>query len=354
MNIAMISLYLPSGSKIGSGYQAHYMANALVRRGHDVTMYSPCAHTPGALYRTITLDVGQSLRTFRFAWVLSKIDFSNYNVIHAHGDDYLLFNTGNAIHIRTMHGSCLAEALHIPRFTEKLRMFLLGFSEILATIVADRTVCVSQNTRKYYPWTRDVILNGVDTSAFHPGDKKESVPTILFVGTLQNRKRGSVLLKAFEEGIRPTIPEARLWMVSEQGPDSQNVHYFRNIPLDQLADLYRRAWLFCLPSSYEGFGVPYIEAMASGTPVVATPNVGALEVLDQGKYGVITDITTLGPAIIRLLQDESERARLTRAGLERARIFAWDHILEQYERIYAECGARPRSIGARSARPELS
>src|SRR5438128_1866110 len=81
MNIAMISLYLPSGSKIGSGYQAHYMANGLVRRGHNVTMYSPCPSTTGSLYRTVTVDVGQSMRTFRFAWVLRSTDFSSYDVI---------------------------------------------------------------------------------------------------------------------------------------------------------------------------------------------------------------------------------------------------------------------------------
>jgi len=337
LNIAMISLYLPSGSKIGSGYQAHYMANGLARRGHNVTMYSPCAATPGALYRTITLDVGQSLRTFRFAWVLRSIDFSPYDIIHAHGDDYLIFNT-SAVHIRTMHGSCLAEAIHIPRMTEKLRMVMLGFSEIFATIVADRTVCVSQNTRKYYPWVRDVILNGVDTSAFKPGGTKELAPTILFVGTLHNRKRGSALLSAFENQIRPALPNAQMWMVCDEGPQSDGVTYFRNIPLDQLADLYRRAWVFCLPSSYEGFGVPYIEAMASGTPVVATPNVGAVEVLENGKWGVLTGIHTIGNEIVRLLKDEPKRNRLAAAGLKRAQTFAWDHILEQYERIYADCG----------------
>ena len=100
--------------------------------------------------------------------------------------------------------------------------------------------------------------------------------------------------------------------------------------------MYRRAWVFCLASSYEGFGVPYIEAMASGTPVVATPNVGACEVLGDGKFGVIVEPAKLGAALLRLLCDSDERERLRRVGLERARDFDWNRIAGQYERIYAD------------------
>jgi phosphatidylinositol alpha-mannosyltransferase len=338
MKIGMISLYLPSGSKIGSGYQAHYMATALAHRGHEVTMHTPCAPVPGAPYRTVTLDVGNSLRTFRFAWRLRHVDWNRFDVIHAHGDDYWLWNI-RPPHIRTMHGSCFAEAVHIPGLWNKLRMLMLGTSEVLATLAADRTVCVSQNTRRHYPWVRNVILNGVDTSAFRPGGVKESTPTILFVGTLHNRKRGAALLEAFKNEIRPALPSAQMWMVCGDGPAVGGVTYFKDIPMEQLADLYRRAWVFCLPSSYEGFGVPYIEAMASGTPVVATPNVGAVEVLGDGKWGVLTPIERIAPEILRLLRDPAERDRLTRAGLERVQDFSWDHILSQYERTYAECGA---------------
>ena len=60
-------------------------------------------------------------------------------------------------------------------------------------------------------------------------------------------------------------------------------------PLERLIELYQQAWLFCLPSSYEGFGVPYIEAMSCGTPVVATPNAGAREVLEEMAGGTLPE-----------------------------------------------------------------
>lgn len=336
MKIAMISLYLPSGSKIGSGYQAHYMANAMVRRGHAVTMFSPCDKTAGALYETVTLPVGNKLRTFRFAWNLREVDFGRFDVIHAHGDDYWLWHRNGPVHVRTMHGSCLAEACHVPGVSEKVRMALLGVSEILATFVADRTVCVSRNTLRYYPWIADVIMNGVDIDRFRPGTERDKLPTILFVGTYHNRKRGQLLMEQFAREVRPQLPDAQLWMVCDDAPPAPGVTVFGSVPLEKLAELYRRAWVFCLPSSYEGFGVPYIEAMASGTPVVATANVGAREVLREGKCGVISESQKLGETLLQMLRDPAQRQELSRIGLERSRDFDWKHVASLYEHVYSE------------------
>ncbi len=328
----MISQYLPSGSKIGSGYQAHYMANALCRRGHRVTMFSLCAVGEDQLYETVVVPTERP-RTFRFAWNLRKIDFRRFDILHAHGDDYLLFSPRPA-HVRTMHGSCFAEAKHVPGLFNKTRMTLLGLSEMLAIFVADRTVCVSKNTTAWYPWAKEVIVNGVDLAAFHPSERKEIKPTILFVGTYDNRKRGALLAEAFARDIRPAIPDAKLWMVCGDAPPADGVTVFGRVPLEQLADLYRRAWVFCLPSSYEGFGVPYIEAMASGTPVVATPNVGAVEVLDGGRFGILCEPDALGEKIVKLLNDPAAMNQLRIAGLARAQDYGWDKIVKKYEEMY--------------------
>ena len=336
LRIAMTSYYLPSDSKIGVGFQAHYMANAMIRRGHRVTMFSPCPPCDDALYEHHRVDVGRHLRTFNFALQLRHADFSKFDVLHAHGDDYWLWRRRVACHVKTMHGSCLEEARNIPKLKEKIRMLALAAGEMLGSVVADQCVAVSRNTTRAYRWIDRVIPNGVDHNRFKPGSEKESQPTILFVGTYRNRKRGKMLMDVFRREIRPAVPDARLWMVCNDAPTEPGVEVLGKVPLDQLADLYRRAWVFCLPSSYEGFGVPYIEAMASGTPVVATPNVGAREVLQDGRYGVIANPSDLGAAIVRLLNDPQERSRWSRLGLERASEFAWDVVLEQYERVYEE------------------
>jgi len=346
--IAMVSLYLPGDSKIGSGWQAHYMANALVGAGHRVTVFSPDRPGEGALYEHRRVDVGDRLTTFRFAWRLRKAGLEGFDVIHAHGDDYWLWGRKYPPHVRTMHGSCLAEAGHAASLKGKLRMGLLGLSELLATAVADRTACVSRDTCRYYPGVNRVIVNGVDLDAFHPCDpgEKESRPTILFVGTYHNRKRGKLLMEQFERAVRPVVPEARLWMVCGDAPEAEGVTVLGRVSTPELAELYRKATVFCLPSSYEGFGVPYVEAMASGTPVVSTPNPGAREVLEAGRYGRIVEPSELGESLVALLRDSDERDRLRALGLARAAEYGWDRIVAEYASLYHALGACRRAPGA--------
>ena len=79
-------------------------------------------------------------------------------------------------------------------------------------------------------------------------------------------------------------------MVCPQKIEESGIHTFEHVDSEKLSELYSAAWIFCLPSSYEGFGRPYVEAMAAGTPVVATPNPGAMEVLENGRFGLIQQL----------------------------------------------------------------
>ncbi len=301
-------------------------------------MHSPCECPEDALYHHIKVPVGDSMRTFRFAWELGRLDWSSFDVVHAHGDDYFLWMK-TPVHVRTMHGSCLAEALHITGAKNKLRMLGLGLSEVVAAAAAHRTVGVSENTLRSYPWIHQMIPNGVNLEKYCPTEQKESVPTILFVGTYKNRKRGELLMKVFEDCVRPALPDAKLWMVCSDAPSAPGVTVFGRVTEDKLVELYRKAWVFSLPSSYEGFGVPYIEAMASGTAVVATPNPGAKEVLGEGSFGHLVEPGELGHALVDLLKDPIKRAHFEKQGLQRAQDFSWTRIAQQYEELYQELGA---------------
>lgn len=348
MNIALTSFYLPSVDKIGVGYQAHYMANALVRRGHGVTMYSPAPRCEEALYEHRQVAAGRRFRLHGFAWAMRRQDLSAFDVLHSHGEDHWLWRGGGVpCHVRTVHGSCLQEAINIPGVKQKVRMLYIAATEMLASVVADRTVAVSVNTTRSYPWIKRVIPNGVDLSAFCPGEK-EKTPTLLFVGTYHNRKRGKWLMEVFEREVRPRVPGAKLWMVCGDAPEAEGVEVLGRLTTEQLVDRYRRAWAFCLPSTYEGFGVPYIEAMASGTAVVTTPNPGSTEVLDGGKWGRLVSDAELGGAIVNVLTSSEERRRLETAGLERASRYGWDTVAAEYEAIYEEVLAlRGRTSRAR-------
>jgi glycosyltransferase involved in cell wall biosynthesis len=230
-------------------------------------------------------------------------------------------------------------------------MTALAACEYNSLFVANDSVAVSRNTMRYIPGIHHVIPCGVDTDAFRPGGRKSDAPSILFVGTMHGRKRGTMLLDAFVRHIRPKIPSAELWCVCQRPdgqPDVEGVRWTGRIDQNTLVDLYRQAWAFCLPSSYEGFGVPYVEAMASGLPVVASPNVGAREVTAEGRYGRIVEDSGLAEALVQLLSDAALRGQLAEAGLERSRAYAWDEICRQYERVYVPSAAARLSAAVES------
>lgn len=349
MNVALTSFYLPSTDKIGVGFQTHYMAEALRRRGHAVTLFSPAPKVDGATYVHRQVDPGKRFRLHGFALAMRRQDLSDFDMLHSHGECQWIWSMSRRhrprAHVRTVHGSCLEEAWHIRGLGNKARMLYIAATETLSCATADRVVAVSLNTCRFYPWIRQVIPNGVDLSAFHPGEK-EPTPTVLFVGTFQNRKRGKWLLDLFRREVRPRVPTARLWMVCSDVPTDEvtgGVEVLGRLTLDELAGRYRRAWAFCLPSTYEGFGVPYIEAMASGTAVVTTRNPGSVEVLEGGRWGRLTTDDELGDAIVSVLTDQALRSTAEARGLLRASRYGWDAIITEYEAIYRDVLGLPAS-----------
>jgi phosphatidyl-myo-inositol alpha-mannosyltransferase len=341
----MISYYLPSESKIGVGYQVHALANELVRRGHTVDVFSPCAPVVGARYGHVHLPMSGFLRTFRFASVMRRQDLSSYDVLHAHGEDYWMWRRRVPMHVRTLHGSCFEEAITIRGVKEKARMVLLGFTEVLASIVADRTVLISPKTRRWTPWVRTVIPNGVDAGRFAVDLPKADHPTILFVGTWGGRKRGALLAEAFEAHVRPRHPDAELRMVTQDAPADvpTGVEVLGRLSDDELVHAYGSAWAFCLPSTYEGFGIPYAEAMTAGVPIVATPNVGARYVTLDGAVGILVEPEELGPVLADLLADGKRRTSLAALGRARAEAFDLRRVASAYEEIYRSARTRRRS-----------
>jgi glycosyltransferase involved in cell wall biosynthesis len=335
LNIAITSLYLPSGSKIGVGYQVHNLANELVRRGHQVTVFSQSGAGEDSLYHVEVVESGKRLRTFGFAWGLRRYDFSRFDVLNAHGDDWFLWGRKRPRHVHTYHGSCFAEMLNARGVVTRARMGMLAACEYNSLLLADERVSVSANTRRYIPFIRHVIPCGVNLNTFAPGPTKSAKPSLLFVGTMHGRKRGAMLLDHFIRHIKPQVPDAEFWAVCETKVEGDGVRWFGRIPTNELAELFRTAWVFCLPSTYEGFGVPYVEAMSAGTPVVASPNVGAAEVTENGTSGLLANDADLAQTLVKVLKDGALRTQLREAGLRRCRDFSWDTVCARYEAVYS-------------------
>ncbi len=344
MHVGMISYCLPVVGKKRGGIErvAHDLAEGLTRKGHRVRVWSYDPRPPGASYEVVPMP----FRKFFQSWLGHRltmgylgnlfslwVNTEGCDVIVAHGDSLLLPLKHRRV-IRIFHGSALAEALSSKSFLRAVAQFGVYLQEIASAFLCREAVAVSQATRKHHPWVRRVISNGVNLSGFSPnGSQKTPDPSILFVGTLGGRKRGSMLLGWFENNIRPRFPAARLHMVCPSGPPLPGVTYHPGSGETELAMLYRSAWVLASPSEYEGFGLPYIEAMASGTAVIATPNPGSEEVLENGAFGCLATDTEFADRLIELLSNELERRRLAEAGLSRAREFDLERTVASYEQL---------------------
>ncbi|MEW6242994.1 MAG: glycosyltransferase family 4 protein [Bacillota bacterium] len=349
MNIAFVSRYLPSNSKAGVGYQAHRLAETLTKRGHRVTVFSQ-GPRPDASYGFVSLRTPGSnhlAEPAAFALAVASVDFAPYDVVHYHGDNqYVNADTPS---VRTFYGTAVWEA----RFSDNQAYSLLQASnyamEFLSGMRSDINVAISESTRHALPFVDMVIPVGVDVSLFTPGAKSKT-PSILFVGTLKGRKRGSLLLQTFLREVLPSHPSARLMMVGVEYVGQHGVTAIRRASDQQLAELYRLAWIYCSCSSYEGFGVPYLEAMASGTPCVSTPNAGAKEVLPG--VGAIVHERDLGKVLCSLINDDKKRFDMAAAGLARVREYRFENIAARYEAAYER--ARRGGNGRRAARIRFS
>ena len=336
MKIAMSNVFLPTDQQAGVAFQVHYLANALVERGNTVTVFTYSPKPADALYDVHQFKPIPALRKFYpflIAWELARIDFSLFDVIHTHGDNFLLW--AKHPQVRTFHGSASDEAVAARTVHRKLFFRIVNVLEHVGARIADFNIGVSETTRLRLPRVREIIPCGVDTAAFAPG-AKSAKPTVLFVGTTMGRKRGRWLAELFVRDVRSRISDAELIMVSDIDVDLPGVRHAGRVSLEKLIELYQSAWVFCLPSTYEGFGVPYIEAMAAGTAVVSSENPGAREVLVDGRYGAITPDGQLGAVLCELLSDEPRRNDLASAGIERAASFHWHSVAGRYEAAYAE------------------
>lgn len=171
---------------------------------------------------------------------------------------------------------------------------------------------------------------------------------ILFVSTLEPRKNIPTLLDAYARIAGATdapllIGGGKGWLYEpifarlEALGLGDRVRMVGFIDADELPLWYAAATVFTMPSLYEGFGMPLLEAMACGTPVVASSSSSLPEVVgDAGLLAPPTDADALGAAILRLLNDADLRADLRERGLRQARRFSWAETAERTLRAYED------------------
>ncbi len=174
---------------------------------------------------------------------------------------------------------------------------------------------------------------------------------ILYVGSENPRKNLPRLVHAFAR-VRASLPQARLIKIGspEYGPQAESLRaqvremdlggavlFYDHVPDHDLALFYNLAGLFCFPSLYEGFGLPPLEAMACGTPVVCSDAASLPEVVGDAAVTVDPyDVEALAAAMRRVLSDRDLQEDLRRRGLERAAGFTWERTARETVAVYRE------------------
>jgi glycosyltransferase involved in cell wall biosynthesis len=155
---------------------------------------------------------------------------------------------------------------------------------------------------------------------------------VLLVGAVQQRKNPLAALAAAESaGLPLVVAGPRKDDALARELEQRGARMLGYVEQDELVRLYRGAACLVQPSHYEGFGLPVLEAMASGTPVVAVPEPALQEV--AGDAAVWSEEHELADGIRRAV---AERERLVAAGLERAQLFSWVETARRTLETYNE------------------
>ena len=242
--------------------------------------------------------------------------------------------------------------IQLPCFSTYRRRFYYEFLVRPASNRARRVITVSEYSRReILRWTGlpessvTNVGNGVD-SAFRPEGPcyDPAFPYILHVGSAKPHKNLARLFDAFTQIDDPRL---HLILTAAKGYEwlplliekriQDRVHFVGPLSEEELPALYRGAIALVFPSLMEGFGLPPLEAMACGTPVVTSRSAAIPEVVGAAALLVDPlDATDIRQGIERVLEDAALRAAMRQSGLARARLFSWDAVAVKVNRVIQE------------------
>jgi starch synthase len=307
-----------------------------------------------------------ALETLSIALAMAR-DPVDADVAHAH----TWYADMAGFWIRTLHRIPLCVTLHSMEPLRPWKADQLGSGYLLSSWIektsveaADRIIAVSRQMRedilshfRVAPERVVVIHNGIDPNQFRRtrardvlGRRGVREPYVLFVGRITDQKGIFHLLEAAPKlppGVQvvlcasaPDTPEIEARLKRALPGHSNVVWIGEMIPVDEVVQLYSHAAVFVCPSVYEPFGLINLEAMACETPVVASGVGGILEVVEDGKTGVLVEPgrpDALAVAIRALLEDPERGRALGRAGRQRVEAhFSWASVASRTREVYQD------------------
>ncbi len=293
-------------------------------------------------------------------WTLS-LEIARLNLELLHSPDFIPPAFGYARSVITVHDLSF---LYYPRFlnaesrryyNEQIEWAVQRTDHILADSHATRTDLISVLE---VPEEKITVVHLAADPSFSPvpdGEARQAAHQyglqpgfLLFVGTLEPRKNIPGLLHAYRILLDSSVTAEPLVLVGGKGwlyeeifaavdtlGLSDQVLFLDGVPNAHLPALYSAAGVLAMPSFYEGFGLPALEAMACGTPVVVADRASLPEVV--GEAGALVDPDdpdAIAGALKRVLMEEPLRVRMRQLGLERAASFSWHRVAQETVKVY--------------------
>lgn len=250
---------------------------------------------------------------------------------------------------------------HKGRIVRRARRRLPLMARAATMIITDtETIRQEINEHLQIPLARIVTVSGAARSCFRRLEFEQTADTrkwlgigdefLLYVGTIEPRKNLLTLVRAFEavmsrrkSRLQLVIAGRKGWMVDDlfacvkRSPVASSIIFTGYLSDDQLAALYSSCTLFVYPSLYEGFGLPPLEAMACGAPVIASRIPSIAEVVGAAAKLIAPErVTELTEAIIQLLDDAPLRQRLSLAGKKCVAEFSWAQAARTVRDVYQQ------------------
>ena len=375
MNIGIVC---PYSFDVPGGVQGHVveLAKALLARGHTVSVLAPAdedAELPDFVHpagKALGIPYNGSVARLQFgpvsyARVRRWLRDNAFDVLHLHEPtapslSMLALKVADGPIVATFH-TATPRSRTLSAFQPVLRPLLEKITARIAVSALARRVQVEHSGGDAVE-----IPNGVDVDFFAKAEPLDGYPraggTVGFVGRFTESRKGmDVLLHALRR-ILPAFPELRLLVVGrgdadelrrEAGPElTPHIELLGQVDDETKARALRSVDVYCAPNiGGESFGMILTEAMAAGTPVLASALDSFRRVLDDGYAGVLTetgDAEALANALRELLEDPTRRASLAAAAGERVAIFDWSVVTTQVLRVYeAAIAADPRRVDIR-------
>lgn len=377
MKICILSKMFPPDIG-GAETYAYELANALGKNGHSVDVYTqrpknddePTLHENVSVFR-IT-KTRRKLVTFETMYysmrVRQLVDVTAYDVVHGTlmPASTVALTPGIGMAdvplVVTSHGTSMDEFHSIVPATYEDYLLKYLFHPInvvmdsVAGRFADAIVAISTHSaERLNNWYRfdegviECVSHGVDTERFHPETEahpsvSEDRFTALYVGRLGPRKGLDLAIAAVSEAgqdiefkIAGTGRHAdRLRGLALDGGVGDRVDLLGNVPDEELPSLYATADVLILPSTYEGFGLVVLEAMASGTPVIGTAVGGVTDIIDDGTNGYLIPrkSSVLANRLDTLASDSSLLDEMGSNARSRAEAMSWERVAEEIAEIY--------------------